>query len=614
MKTRFNRAHRAAWALAACATPLCHAQSSGTTVASLSETLVTATRSAQPLTDVVADVTVIDRETLQRSGATGIADVLSRVPGLSMARNGGPGSTTSLFVRGAESRFTAVLVDGVRVDSQSTGGAAWNAIPLAQIERIEIVRGPAAAVYGSDALGGVIQVFTRRGTTGFAPSLGVGVGSHGTRQLDLGMSGREGALDYAIGLSHDNTHGFNVQPAGHPDRDGHDNSSLSASLGWQLSTTHRLEASALRSDLDAQYDASRSVSDDHAEQRVQTLGLSWLAQWSAAHTSRLSVSQSRDRYETRPTPYATDTHITSYLLRNEWQQGTHQWTADVERREDRLQNASTRPTQTRRSQDALALGYGLRNGDHTLQLNLRHDQDSEFGGNTTGSAAYAYALSPHWRASASAGTAFRVPTLFQRFSIYGTPELSAESGRNIEFGLKYATPTRHFGVVTYRNRVNNLITYVSGPGSCINGSGSFPGCYGNTARASYSGVTVSGEQRLGQTLLRASLDLLDPKDLGTGKQLARRARQQATLGLDQRLGAWQLGAEVQLVAHRYNDAANTQRLGGYGLLNLSASTRLAPDWTLIARVDNLGDKAYQTARGYATAGRTVYLGLKWAPQ
>jgi len=614
MKTRSIRARRAAWALAACATPFCHAQSSVTTVASLSETLVTATRTTQPLTDVVADVTVIDRDTLQRSGATGIADVLSRVPGLSMSRNGGPGSTTSLFVRGAESRFTAVLVDGVRVDSQSTGGAAWNGIPLAQIERIEIVRGPAAAVYGSDALGGVIQIFTRRGTTGFAPSLGVGVGSHGTRQLDLGLSGREGALDYAIGLSRDSTRGFNVQPAGNPDRDGHDNHSLSASLGWQLNAAHRLEATALKSELDTQYDASRSVSDDHAEQRVQTLGLSWLAQWSAVHKSRLSVSQSRDRYETRPSPYTTDTHITSYLLHNEWQQGTHQWSADVERREDRLQNASTTPTQTRRAQDALALGYGQRSGNHTLQLNLRHDQDSEFGGNTTGSAAYAYALSPQWRASASAGTAFRVPTLFQRFSIYGTPELRAESGHNIEMGLKYATPDRHFGVVAYRNRVANLITYVSGPGKCANGTGNVPGCYGNTARAQYSGVTVSGDQRLGQTLLRASLDLLDPKDLGTGKQLARRARQQATLGAEQRLGAWQLGAEVQLVAHRYNDAANTQRLGGYGLLNLSVSTRLAPDWTVIARVDNLGDKAYQTTRGYATGGRTVYLGLKWAPQ
>lgn len=615
MKNRFTRARRAAWALAACATPLCHAQTStGVTVATLSETLVTATRSAQPLTDVVADVTLLDREALQRSGATGIADVLARQPGISIARNGGPGATTSVFVRGAESRFTAVLIDGVRVDSQSTGGASWNAIPLAQVERIEILRGPAAAVYGSDALGGVIQIFTRRGEAGFSPSVGVGVGSHGTRQVDAGLSGREGAFDHALSLSRDSSQGFNAQPSGNPDRDGYEHEALSARLGWQLNRAHRLEATALHTRQDTQYDASTPGRDDHALQRLETLGLSWLAQWSPNHDSRLSVSRSRDRYETRPSPYVTDTHITSYLLHNGWRAGGQQWSLDLERREDELDNASTTPTHTRRSQDALALGHGRRWDGHSLQLNLRHDQDSEFGGKTTGSAAYAYELSPQWRASASAGTAFRVPTLYQRFSIYGTPDLKAESGRNIEFGLKHDTPTRHFAVVAYRNRVDNLITYVSGPGSCINGTGRLPGCYGNTARAQYRGITFSGDQRLGHTLLRASLDLLDPRDLDTGKQLARRARRQATLGLDQRLADWQLGAEVQLVAQRYNNATNTQRLSGYGLLNLSASKPLGRDWRLIARVDNLGDKAFETARGYATAGRTVYLGLKWAPQ
>jgi len=612
MKTRFFRTRRAAWVMAACATPLCHAQ---TAPASLSETLVTATRTEQALTDVVADVTVIDRAELERSGASGLADVLARQPGLSMARNGGPAGTTSVFVRGAESRFTAVIIDGVRIDSQSTGGASWNAIPLSQIERIEIVRGPAAAVYGSDALGGVIQIFTRRGEQGSAPAIRVGAGSHGTYKADASLSGREGAFDYALGLSREVSQGFNVQPAGNnPDRDGHRHSGATASLGWQLNAAHRLEATALSSDQDAQYDGSRAGRDDHALQQLRTVGLQWLAQWSDSHRTRLSTSQSRDRYETRPSPYVTDTRITSHLLHNEWRLGAHQWTADIERREDQLDNASTVPTRTQRSQDALALGYGLHSGPHTAQLNLRHDQDSEFGGKTTGSLAYAYALTPAWRASASAGTAFRVPTLFQRFSIYGTPDLRPESSRNIEFALRYAGAGRNASVVAYRNRVDNLITYVSGPGSCINGTASFPGCYGNTARAQYSGLTLSGDQRVGATLLRASLDLMNPKDLDTGKQLRRRAQRQATLGAEQRVGDWHLGGEVQLVAHRFDDANNTQRLGGYGVLNLHASTSLGSDWTLLARIDNLGDKFYQTTRGYATAGRSLYLGLKWAPK
>src|SRR5688572_29815436 len=142
----------------------------------LRDTVVTATRVEQRLSDLVADVSVIDRETIERSGAEGVADVLAKVQGIQIARNGGVGNSTSIFLRGAESRFTAVFIDGVRVDSQSTGGAAWESIPLAQIDRIEIVRGPAAAVYGSDAIGGVIQLFTRKGEAGIAPYVGLGVG------------------------------------------------------------------------------------------------------------------------------------------------------------------------------------------------------------------------------------------------------------------------------------------------------------------------------------------------------------------------------------------------------------------------------------------------------
>lgn len=177
------------------------AQSSLAAPAALSEVVVTATRTEQPLSDVVADVSIIDRDTIARSGATGLADVLDRLPGISITRNGGPAATTSVYVRGAETRFTAVLIDGVRVDTQSgSGGASWNAIPLSQIERVEVLRGPAAAVYGSDAIGGVIQIITRKGEAGFAPSVALGMGSHGTRQLDVALSGASGAVDYALGV------------------------------------------------------------------------------------------------------------------------------------------------------------------------------------------------------------------------------------------------------------------------------------------------------------------------------------------------------------------------------------------------------------------------------
>ena len=574
---------------------------------SLAETVVAATRSPQPLTDLVADISVVDRETIESSGATGLADLLGRLPGVEFARNGGPGTTTSVYLRGAESRFTAVFIDGVRVDSQSTGGAPWESIPLGLIDRIEVLRGPAGAVYGSDALGGVVQIFTKRGENGTAPYVGAGVGSHGTTKVEAGISGASGTVDYALGLERDNSKGFNARTVStqNPDRDGYRSTAGHARVGVQLNAVHRLEGTLMVNDTNSGYDNGLGK-DDRSLHQMHALGLNWSAQWSSAYKTRLSITDSRDEYETRPSPYLSDTRLRGYYFQNEWRQGPHLVTAALERREDRLENA---PIDAKRSQDAVALGYGYNAAGHTVQLNVRHDSDSEFGGKTTGSVAYGYAITPQWRATASVGTGFRAPTLYHRFSEYGVATLRPESSRNAEVALRYAQGSSTFSATLFRNRLTNLISF-AGPGTCA----SEFGCYANTARAEYQGVTFAGSHRLGDVTLHGSIDLQRPRDLDTGKQLARRAKRHATLGADTRWAGWTLGAEVQASARRFDTVANTNVLGGYTLLNLYASTRIARDTTLLARIDNVADKDYQLARTYATAGRTVYVGVKWAPQ
>ncbi|MFN9471143.1 TonB-dependent receptor domain-containing protein [Acidovorax sp.] len=573
---------------------------------SMAETVVTATRTPQPLSDLVADVTVIDRETIETSGATGLADVLARVPGIEISRNGGPGTTTSVFLRGAESRFTAVYIDGVRIDSQSTGGAAWESVPLAQIDRIEVLRGPAGAVYGSDAMGGVVQIFTTRGEQGVAPYVGVGIGSHRTTKVEAGVSGASGAIDYAFGIAREESKGFNARTTAtaNPDRDGYDSTSANARVGLQLNAAHRLEATLLTNDMDSGYDTSPTA-DDRNLRKLHALGLNWQAQWSTAYKTRVQVTDSRDQYETRPSPYLTETRLRGYLFQNEWRQGPHLLTAALERREDRLENA---PIDRKRSQDALALGYGYTAGAHTLQANVRHDSDSEFGGKGTGSLAYGFSFAPQWRATASVGTAFRAPTLYHRFSEYGTGRLNPESSRNAELGLRWAQGSSSFSVTAYRNRVEDLIVF-GAAGPCP----SSLGCYANVARAEYRGVTFAGSYRLGSVQLRGSLDLQNPRDLATGKMLARRAKRHGTLGADTQLAGWTVGAEVQASGRRFDNAANTLNRGGYALVNLYASTRIARDFTLVARLDNAADKQYELARTYATPGRVAYLGVKWAP-
>lgn len=573
---------------------------------SLTETVVTAQRLPQPLTDVLADVTVLGEPQIRDSGAVTISDLLARQPGLELSRNGGPGTATGLFLRGAETRFTAVYVDGVRVDSQSTGGAPWEAIALGQVERIEILRGPAAAVYGSDAVAGVIQIFTKKGEGPFAPYVGVGAGSRRTGRLEAGFSGRSGAVDYALGAERDVSRGYNSMPAGNPDRDGYRQSAASGRLGWQVSSAHRVELSGTYANMDAQYDGFAPGLDDHGLNRLATLGATWSAQWSQNYSTRLSVNQSNQRYETLPSPYLSKTRLRDILFQNEWRQGAHTLSASLERRGDHLVNA---PIDRSRHQDGIALGWGYSAGAHTLQLNLRHDRDSEFGGQTTGGVAYGYAFAPGWRATAAAGTAFRVPTLYHRFSQYGKPDLQPEKGRNFELGLHWSEKDSRFSLTAYRNRVTNLIVF-GAPGPC---AGAF-GCYENAGRARLQGVTISGAHRIAGVNLSGSLDLQQPKNAETGKLLPRRAQRLFKLAADTRLGDWTVGAEWQAASHRWDNAANTNRLAGYGLVNLYASTTIAREWQLLARLDNVGNKDYQLARGYATPGRSFFVGLRWSPR
>jgi len=600
------------------------------TTSQLKEIVVTATRTVQPLSDVVGDVTIIDREQIERSGAVGLADVLKRLPGVEV----GVGSTSSVFVRGGNSSHTAVYLDGVRLDAQSgSGGVAWESIPLAQIDRIEVLRGPAAAIYGSDAITGVIQLFTRKGDGLTTPYVGAGLGNHGLRKLEVGVSGTAGigsAFDYSIGLAHETSNGFDSQPQrlsrsatalSNPDADAYRSTSANARLGFRINRAHSLDATLLASDLKSQYDGYGYIStapvDDLTQHKLRTAGLNWKAQWSEAYSTRLSTTDSSSRYETTPSAYLTNTHLRGYLFQNELRFGPHLVSAALERREDKLENTSVGADRTR-TQNGVALGYGFTDKRHTVQFNIRHDNDSEFGGKTTGSAAYAYALTPEWRTSASAGTAFRAPTLYQRFSDYGVSTLVPETSRNLELGLRWSQGASSIGLVAYRNKLDNLINYQNGFGSCTNGGPLVPegwrGCYANTARAKYSGATLTASHAINGVNLSASLDLQNPRDLDTGKQLARRAKQHGILSADTRWANWLLGAEAQFSGKRFDDADNTNTLSGYTLLNLSASTPLVKDWTLLARVDNLADKQYELAQTYATAGRSFYVGVKWAPK
>ena len=255
---------------------------------------------------------------------------------------------------------------------------------------------------------------------------------------------------------------------------------------------------------------------------------------------------------------------------------------------------------------SLLAGWTGAIGNHHLQANLRRDENSQFGGKTTGSMAYGYQISTAWRAHASYGTAFRAPTFNQLYfpdslgAIYaGNPNLEPEESKNAEAGVTWEQGGQRISVIQFHNKVDNLI--IGWP-------------LRNVSKATLEGTTISYEGNWGSWSAGASIDLQRPRDDDTGKRLQRRADQQMSSHLSHRFGDWTLGGEWQLVGERYDDAANTTRLGGYGVVNLIADYRLQKDWALFARANNIFDKYYETANNYATPGANIFVGIRYVPK
>lgn len=581
----------------------------------LKEVVVTASRVQQPVGDVVADISIIDRMEIDRLGVSTVRQLLARLPGLQAIFSG---DSINVYVRGAEARMTALYVDGVRVDSQDGlrlgGGVPWELVPIDQIDRIEVLRGPASAIYGSDAMGGVIQIFTRRGVAGFTPFVNLGAGSFNLKKLEAGFSGGQGGWDYALSVGRETSDGFNTRPdlLHNPDHEAHSRQSGSLRLGYQLSASHRVELTALDSTLNFQYVPWNGGADIEAKSTLGTTAVSWSAQWTDAYSTRLSLSQSQTA-RTDNAPNDFQTNLQTALFENSLRFGPGTLTAVFEHRSDDFDAKATTwdpAFKGARTQTAVALGYGANYGQHAVQVNVRQDNDSLFTSKQTGALAYAYTFAPNWRANVSAGTAFRAPTLEQVYGPYGDAKLAPESNQNHELGVSYTTAARSFKAVVYHNDILNMISSSQTLATCS--AGYF--CYYNVGQASIQGVTLSGVQRVGDYEMRASLDSMAPINSITGKTLSLRARKTLSLGVDRRVAAWRLGGELQAVGERFDNAANTVVLPGYALLNLNVSKQMAKDWQVVMRMDNATDVNYQQVGQIATPGRTFYVGLQWQPR
>lgn len=612
---------RQALAFASCFLPFAASAQTTAPVSQLDEIVVTASRNAQPLKEVVGDVSVISSEELQKAGQSSLVDILGKQPGVRITNSGGPQTVTSVFLRGAESRHTLVLIDGVRVNGAVSSGVQWPAIDTATIERVEILRGAASSLYGSDAIGGVINIITKKSGEDrpFAAWGNVGIGSHDTFKSSLGFSGAANDWDYSLSSSMTDSGGFNASNPDSgmftydPDTDGYSQHALSGSLGYRWRPGQHIGLTAYNGYIKGDYDNGLTTTPVYGVSRQQAYTLTSTNEITNAWESVLRFGFSKESYDNHAS-YANTLSTTlqrSYLWQNNLRLSeNHKVSALFERIEERLQSTNEF-TATERNTNAIGLIYRGDFGPAHLQASVRNDNVSDYGNKKTGSLSLDFDVTPHWQIGLAGSTGFKSPTFQDMYTPpdWGTPnpDLKPEQSRNIEASLKYQDATRSIGITAYQNKIKDLISWTPDV------PGGWEGKSRNVDKATIRGVTLTASQIYGNTTLRASADFMNARDDTTGNQLPRRARQVYNVGVDHRVDFWTLGAEYQFTGKRYDDYVNSddRKLGGHSLLNLTAGYDFTKNVGVQVRWNNVLDKEYSNAYGYNTPGSNVFVNLSW---
>ncbi|CAE6893090.1 Outer membrane vitamin B12 receptor BtuB [Pseudomonas marincola] len=603
-----------------------------TDVYQASPLVVTSGRQAEPVAKATAATSVFERKDIERLQVRSVAELLERVPGVNFSHTGGAGSQTGLFLRGTSTAQTLILVDGQRIASASSGTSSLEFLSPDQIERIEVVRGARSALYGSDAIGGVIQIFTRKGDgQGLKPTMRFGIGSDSTYERSLGLSGGDGQTQFNLGAALDETQGIDATRdayGANGDEDAYRNRSLSLNVSHQFNDQVEAGFSVLDQRGQSEFDDVFGTSLPTVDFQVSSISGYLDATVNDVWSNRLEVGHSEDKRDTsNDLTNFGDSQFFTYRDSANWV-NTLQLTSNqqvllgLDWYEDRLHtDDSVDFVEDSRWNRAAFIQHRYTAEKFSTELGLRHDDNQQFGSENTWNAALTVPMNERNEVILSYSEGFRAPTFndlyYPDFCSGGfcfasaNPDLKPETSKSyeVQWRSRFGTSSE-LQMSLYRTDLKDAI---------VLDQNFIPQ---NTQRARINGFETSLKQEWFGWQSNLALSLIDPRDRETGHTLPRRAKRTLSLDLDRQFGDFSVGTNLRAVSGRFDDAANTIELGGYGLVDLRGSWQASREVSFDLKLNNLFDKDYSDATystpngryGYNTEGRTALFAVTWTPE
>ncbi|NOR81178.1 MAG: TonB-dependent receptor [Methyloprofundus sp.] len=582
----------------------------------LSPLTVTATRSQHD--SRLVSSTLITRQDIERKQLNSIEQALRGIAGINIVNNGGLGKNTSVFLRGTESDHVLVLIDGVRAGSATSGGAAWQHLPISEIDSIEVIRGPKSSLYGADAIGGVIHIHTRNAATSTSainPVFSAGGGNYGHYRLTGGVSGAVDQAWYNAHLSYQQNEGFNSCAGAldygcftnEPDRDGYQNYAGSLRIGYRFTDWLSLEGHALYSGGETEFDGSFVNESDFTQ-----LIYGGKATIQAMDFWRIDLTGGESRDEStnflNGTKQSTfDTQRVSFSALNHFNLAEdHLLSLGYDFQNDSIDSTANFAA-TSRHNHAVFIQYQGQLANNQFNLAYRSDFNQQFGQNSTWNASWGYAFDNGIMVSASYGTGFKVPTFNELyFPDFGNSNLNPEKSESYEIGVSGEHHNWNWSLNGYLTYISDMIAYDS--------SIFAPN---NLSAARIMGLEAMIGAQLYGFDMQANYSALDPESMDSatfGNVLPRRAQQTFRFDIDRKLGNASIGSTLNVEGRRYDDLQNTRRIDGFVTWDLRAEYQFYESVTLQGSVNNILNTQYQTAAGYNSAGTTVFFSLRYAPK